>query len=84
MWIATPQPEYPAEALKHHLSGRRVFILKIRPKTYTVSNITVVVSTGHKILDYAAINALLRWRGRPGSFMARVDRVRVPVTFTLR
>src|SRR5438045_466965 len=58
MWIATPRPDYPVEALQKHLTGRGVFSLKIRPKTYTVSTVTVVQSTGHKILDDAAIQAL--------------------------
>ena len=35
MWIASPEPKYPAEAFKRRLSGRGLFYLKIRPKTYT-------------------------------------------------
>jgi protein TonB len=81
MWVATPQPKYPAEALKQHLTGRGVFSLKIHSKTYTVSSVTVVQSTGHKILDDAAIKALSRWRGRPSELMSRTDHVHVPVTF---
>jgi outer membrane biosynthesis protein TonB len=60
MWIASPSPEYPAEVLKRRLTGRGVFNLKIRPRNFTVSQITVVKSTGHKILDDAAIRGLSR------------------------
>lgn len=82
MWIASPEPKYPTEAFKHRLTGRGLFYLKIRPNTYTVSQVTVLQSTGHKVLDAAAIEALSRWRGRSGGLMSRVDHVRVPVTFT--
>ena len=82
MWIASPEPKYPTEAFKRRLTGRGLFYLKIRPKTYTVSQVTVLQSTGHKVLDAAAIEALSRWRGRPGELMSHVDHVRVPVTFT--
>src|SRR5947207_10329273 len=71
MWLAAPQPKYPAEALNKHLTGRGVFNLKIRPQTYTVTSVSVVQSTGHKILDDAAIKALSRWRGRSNDFMRR-------------
>jgi TonB family protein len=81
MWVAAPQPEYPAEALKRHISGTGVFNLKIQPTTYKVTQVTVVRSTGHKILDDAATKALSRWRGRPGELMSQIDHVHVPVTF---
>jgi protein TonB len=81
MWISAPAPEYPPEALKRHLTGHGVFNLKIGPKNYTVSQVTVLQSTGHKILDDAAIQALSRWRGRPSELMSRTDHVHVPVTF---
>ena len=82
MWIASPEPRYPTEAFKRRLTGRGLFNLKIRPRTYTVSQVTVLQSTGHKVLDAAAIEALSRWRGRPSGMMSRVDHVHVPVTFT--
>ena len=83
MWIASPEPKYPTEGFKHRLTDRGLFNLKIRPKKYTVSQVTVLQSTGHQDLDAAAIEALSRWRGRPSELMSRVDHVRVPVTFTL-
>ena len=84
MWVAMPEPGYPLEARKNRLTGRGLFSLKIRPATYTVSKVTVLESTGHKLLDDAAIRALSRWRGRLNSLMSRVDHVRIPVTFTFR
>jgi TonB family protein len=83
MWIASPEPKYPTEGFKHRLTDRGLFNLKIRPKKYTVSQVTVLQSTGHQDLDAAAIEALSRWRGRSSELMSRVDHVRVPVTFTL-
>jgi TonB family protein len=46
-----------------------------------VAKVTVLQSTGHKILDDAPIQALSRWRGRPSELMSRTDHVHVPVTF---
>jgi TonB family protein len=78
MMLAAPRPEYPAEALRRHLTGRGSFKLTVRTETGIVTHVAVIKSTGSKVLDDAAIAAFSHWRARPG----KVDAITVPVTFT--
>jgi TonB family protein len=45
-----------------------------------VTDVTVLQSTGHALLDRDAAAALRGWRFKPSR---DVDRVRIPVTFSL-
>lgn len=82
MWANAPDPSYPLAALqKHIIRGRGVFMLKIHPQQRTVSRVTILQSTGSKILDDAAVQALSKWRLRRGGLADRVDHVKVPVSF---
>lgn len=65
--LKKPSPRYPEEARKHHITGRGVFILHVDRSTGVVTSVTVHKSTGHKILDDAAVNGILQWRFRPGA-----------------
>jgi TonB family protein len=49
-------------------------------KTGNVTEVRVMKSTGSKILDAAAIQALLKWRFKPGAGIGRADQ---PITFRL-
>ena len=60
-----------------------MFQLKIHPQQRTVTRVTILQSTGSKILDDESIRVLSRWRLRRGQPMDRIDHVDVPVTFTL-
>ena len=82
MWVNAPDPKYPPEALQKRIGGRGVFQLKIHPQQRTVTRVTVLKSTGSKILDDEAIRVLSQWRLRRGQLMDRVDHVDVPVSFT--
>jgi TonB family protein len=84
MWISSPDPEYPPDALKKHIWGRGLYHLRIDPRKRTVTRVTVLESTGSKVLDDAAIRALLQWRLRPGDIADRVAQVKVPVSFIPR
>jgi TonB family protein len=64
--IATPLPNYPAEAVEKKLSGRGVFELHFRPDG-TVGEALTVLTTGHRLLDETARAALLQWRCKPGA-----------------
>ncbi len=64
--IYAPQPEYPAEARRQHITGSGVCLLTIDPNGI-VTDATMAESIGNPILDNAAIKAFKRWRFRPGT-----------------
>ncbi len=73
-----PLPVYPPEALRRGLDGRVVLRLTISAEG-EVTKLTVAGSSGHAILDQAAVAAVSRWRfiaatwaGRPVSWSARL------------
>jgi protein TonB len=73
------RPEYPVEARRHHMEGRGVFAMHIRPSG-TVASVEIVKSTGHAVLDGAAISALRQWRFHPKPFKRVVT---TPMNFTM-
>ena len=73
-----PRPEYPHEARKNGITGRGMYQVLFRPDTGVVIRVTVLESTGSKLLDQAAIKALSQWRARP----RKLSRAHVPFTFT--
>ncbi len=77
--ISAPLPEYPLQARRLRLTGVGVAIVHVDRSTGLVSEVTMNPSTGHAILDNAALNAFGRWRFRPGT----VTEVRMPVTFSM-
>jgi TonB family protein len=77
--LLAPKPEYPEEARHEHLQGAGLFRLIIDEKSGTVSSVHVKQSTGHRILDEAAIRTLKDWRVRPRT----VEYLVVPVNFKL-
>ena len=81
IWANAPDPSYPPTALQKHSGGRGLFLLKIDPQQRTVSRVTILQSTGSKILDDAAVQTLSKWRLRRGGLADRVDHVKVPVSF---
>jgi len=76
--IFAPQPEYPLEARKKHLKGDGMLLLHIDMPSGNVTSVDVEKSTGHKILDDAAVRSFLRWRFRAGTY----TKVRVPIHYT--
>ncbi len=59
-----PPPVYPAEAIRQRQQG----IVKLRlhvTLSGDVEHIEIVQSSGHTILDQAAIEAVRTWKGRP-------------------
>ncbi len=77
MAIYAPQPEYPSLPNGQRPEGSGMFVFHIDPKTGVVRSVSVEKSTGHAILDKAAIDALRRWRFTPGNPI-----VKIPMTFT--
>jgi TonB family protein len=74
-----PSPKYPLAARRQHLTGTGLFFLEIDTISGAVSHVTVWKSTGHAILDEAAVSAFRRWRFAPHSAVE----VSVPITFSM-
>jgi TonB family protein len=77
--IYAARPDYPIEARHKHMTGAGVFAMHIR-RDGTVSSVSIIRSTGHKILDKAAIDAFIQWRFWPGT----VTTVRTPINFSMK
>jgi TonB family protein len=76
--LSMPRPTYPVEARQRHITGGGICDIVFRPETGTVTHVTVLQTTGSKLLDDAAVKAFSRWRARPG----KISHARVPFTFT--
>src|SRR6266446_631047 len=70
-------PAIPPEAKAKHLSGSGVILVHVRPDG-TVARAEVARSSGHKILDDAALAAFSQWQFIPG----RLSKATIPFTFT--
>ena len=77
--IKAPPPDYPYEARKARLSGAGVAIMRLDRATGVVTDVVMSPSTGHKVLDNAAMRAFRQWRFKPGT----IAMVRLPITFAM-
>jgi TonB family protein len=77
--IATPRPEYPYEARRARITGRGIAVMHVNPSTGVVTGAEMAQSTGHAVLDNAALSAFRRWRFKPGT----VSMVRLPIAFAM-
>ncbi len=73
--INAPDPVIAAIARRQRSRG--VYVVEISVPRGIIDNVRVLQSSGNKILDDAAIEALLKWRFRPRS----VYKVTVPIEF---
>ncbi len=73
-----PLPAYPKEALKKKWEGRAEVVYYVNPAGF-VEKIQLKNSSGHSVLDNAALRALARYRYHPG----QEGWVRHPVEFVL-
>lgn len=82
--IYSPQPDYPAEALRQRLEGRVVLRVEIDASGRVVAT-SVLRSSGHSMLDDAARQAVLQWRFDPPKRLgiAVPTAVAVPVRFQI-
>jgi TonB family protein len=76
--LYAPRPEYPLAARKRHWTGAGVFACSIRSDG-TVTSVDVLRSTGHQLLDQAAITALQHWRFQPG----KMEAINIPIDFRM-
>jgi len=79
MVVYAPRPGYPYEARRQRITGSGVALLTVDRILGTVTDVVMAQSCGNAILDNSTLDALRRWRFKPGS----VARVRVPITYTL-
>lgn len=77
--IHTVTPEYPFEARRQRMVGDGVFILDVNSQTGIVRSVRISKTTGHKLLDDAAMAALRKWRFKPGKYR----RIREKMAFTI-
>ncbi len=83
-YASCPPPAFPAEARKARLAGTALLLVQIDARGRPL-NVTLQRTSGHAILDMAALRAVRGWRFEP----ARRDgnpvdaRLEVPVRFAL-
>src|ERR1700730_2009544 len=77
--VYAPKMEYPIEARQRGWVGSGLILLEIDSATGIVKSAKVIKSTGHKILDDAALRSYQRWRFIRGS---SVSKVKLPFEFT--
>jgi protein TonB len=78
--VFAPKPDYPKYARARHWVGAGWYVMNVDTDTGLVTSVEIIQSSGHKILDQAAVDAFRRWRFQPG----RVGRAKCPVTWTMR
>lgn len=76
--VYAARPLYPYEARDRRQTGTGVVALVVDPSTGVVKNAEMATSTGHEILDNAALSAFRLWRFRPGL----VTMIKIPIGFT--
>ena len=73
------KPDYPTEARQRHITGSGVVLLIVDRASGRVTSVTMAQSTGHKILDDAAIHTFSQWRFKPG--IVALGRIKIPVSY---
>ncbi len=61
-----PKPEYPMAARHRHLEGRLVLRVDVT-ESGDASAVAVSASSGHAMLDKAALDAVQAWRFNPAT-----------------
>jgi TonB family protein len=74
-----PRPVYPYEARRQRVTGSGVALLTVDQRSGTVTDVLMAQSCGNAILNNSTLDALGRWRFKPGS----AAKVQVPITYTL-
>ena len=73
------RPTYPYEARRARIQGTGVAVISVDTASGKVKQVRMEPSTGHALLDHAAMQAFRQWRFKPGT----VAGARVPITFTI-
>ena len=75
--IRSPQPDYPLKAIELEMVGTGAAVLDVDQRTGVVTSVRMSPSTGHKLLDDAAMNAFRQWLFKPGA----VKQIKIPVHY---
>lgn len=80
----TPRPGYPAVAIRRGYEGSVLLNVRVLPNGEP-EEVTIFRSSGHKVLDNAALKAVKRWKFVPAQrgFKAVSSWVKVPIEFRL-
>jgi TonB family protein len=73
-----PRPDYPRAARAKGLTGSGVVVVKIDRQSGSVASASMLKSTGHEILDDAALQAFRQWHFKP----IGLTTVEIPIEFT--
>ncbi len=65
--VYAPKPDYPLEARANRFTGSGIIVVRVHVKTGRVVETLVARSTGHGVLDNAAVKAFSQWRFKPGA-----------------
>jgi TonB family protein len=77
MAITAPLPEYTYEMKRRNLSGSGICVVTVDTPTGTVTDATMLQSTGKPLLDRLTTQTFKTWRFKPGT----VSQVRVPISY---
>jgi TonB family protein len=78
-FLNMPVPNYPDSAKAFHKKGKGWYKLRIDPATGVVREVTILKSTGVKVLDDSAAAAFLQWKAKPHL----IDHAVIPVEFSI-
>ena len=80
----TPRPGYPAVAIRRGYEGSVLLNVRVLPNGKP-EEVTIFRSSGHKVLDNAALKAVKKWKFVPAQrgFKAVSSWVKVPIEFRL-
>lgn len=78
--VSAPRPAYPYECRAKKITGSGVCVVSVDQASGSVTDATMVQSTGNNLLDQSTMNAFRRWKFRPGS---TAPKVKIPITFTM-
>ena len=84
-YLTNPKPEYPSIAKSRGWTGKVMLRVQVSPEG-TANSVEVETSSGHEMLDEAAIDAVKKWKFIPAKKgeTAVASTVIVPIVFSLR
>jgi len=77
--LKAPAPVYPIECRAHRITGSGIVLATVNKTKGKVIGARMLKSTGNRVLDGSALEALSQWRFKPGT----VSQVQIPITFAL-
>lgn len=84
-YLNNPRPPYPLSAVRQGAQGRVLLSVEVLPDG-RAGRVTLEQSSGHALLDTAAMNTVRTWRFTPArkDGMLITQAVRIPIDFTLQ